>query len=117
MAVHKPETVDRARSLRRSETAAEQKLWESLRNRRLNGLKFVRQLPIGPYFGDFVCREKMLVIEIDGATHSAAAEVEHDRKRSEFLAAKRFKIHRCWNEDVFKNIDGVLDSILLAAAK
>ena len=60
----------RARALRRDAPSAERIVWRHLRNRQLGGWKFVRQDPIGPYFADFVCREKMLVVEIDGATHS-----------------------------------------------
>ena len=68
MSLTKPDQTERARRLRKSDTAAEQRLWEALRGRRLAGLKFVRQLPIGPYYADFVCRAKRLIIEVDGDT-------------------------------------------------
>ena len=61
--------------LARSQTHAEASLWRALRGRGLDGLKFVRQEPIGPYFADFVCRDKRLVVEIDGATHSTDEEL------------------------------------------
>ena len=80
-----PETR-RARVLRRSQTQAEASLWRALRGRGLDGLKFVRQEPIGPYFADFVCRDKRLVVEIDGATHSTDEELRRDSRRTEFLA-------------------------------
>ncbi len=67
--------VKRARELRRAETSAEAKLWNHLRARRLNGFKFVRQEPIGPYFADFVCREEKLIVEVDGATHGMPEEI------------------------------------------
>ncbi len=63
-------TTNRARSLRQSDNDAEAKLWTELRNRRLNGYKFVRQVPIGKYFADFACRSEMLVVELDGSQHA-----------------------------------------------
>jgi very-short-patch-repair endonuclease len=110
----KPEAVQRARSLRGGDTAAEQRLWESLRSRRLNGWKFVRQLPVGPYFADFTCRERKLIVEVDGVTHSTDAECEYDSVRSAFLAAQGYRVMRMWNSEVFENLNGVLETILLA---
>jgi very-short-patch-repair endonuclease len=78
----------RSRELRASQTSAEQRLWAALRSRRLSGFKFVRQEPIGPYFADFVCREKKLVVEVDGATHSTGEERERDASpRDSFRSA------------------------------
>jgi very-short-patch-repair endonuclease len=102
----------RARSLRKGDTQAERILWEALRNRRLGGFKFIRQLPVGPYFADFACREQKLIVEVDGATHGSSAEVQHDERRSAFIEAAGWRIHRCWNEDAYKNLVGVCDSIL-----
>ena len=82
-----PETR-RARVLRQSQTRAETVLWRALRGRSLGGLKFVRQEPIGPYFADFVCRDKRLVVEIDGATHSTDEELRRDTRRTEFLRGR-----------------------------
>ena len=113
MANTKPETLKFARELRRNETAAEIKLWEGLRGRRLGGFKFVRQLSIGSFIADFVCREKKLIIEVDGATHSSNVEVEHDKKRTEFLASQRYRVHRINNDDVYRNFSEVLDHILM----
>ncbi|MGJ7041108.1 very-short-patch-repair endonuclease [Shinella sp. BE166] len=64
--------TDRARQLRQVDNDAETWLWSDLRARRLNGFKFVRQLAIGLYFADFACREKMLVIEVDGSQHAGS---------------------------------------------
>jgi very-short-patch-repair endonuclease len=116
MAYTTPEHVERARKLRKSDTAAEQKLWEALRSRRLNGMKFVRQLSIGPYFADFACRARMLIVEVDGATHGSDAEVAYDAVRTGILEREGWKVLRAWNHDVFTNLDGVLETILLAAA-
>jgi very-short-patch-repair endonuclease len=107
----------RARILRKTDTQAERILWEALRARRLGGHKFVRQLPIGSYFADFACREGKLVVEVDGATHGDADEIAHDEVRSAFLIDQGWRIHRCWNDDVFNNLRGVCDSILLLLAE
>jgi very-short-patch-repair endonuclease len=114
MAFQSEKANERARELRKRDTEAERRLWEALRDRRLAGLKFVRQLPIGLYFADFACRSERLVVEVDGATHGDAPEIEHDAKREAFLNKKGWKVHRCWNQDVFENLPGVCDSILIA---
>jgi very-short-patch-repair endonuclease len=69
-----PWLTNRSRVLRSQPISAEARLWAHLRNRQLGGYKFVRQMPIGPYFADFVCRECMVVVEVDGGTHSSDAE-------------------------------------------
>ena len=104
----------RARTLRKSETTAEKRLWEELRGSRLNGFKFVRQLPIGPYFTDFACRSVRLIVEVDGATHGDAHEVAYDAKRTEYLNEQGWEVYRVWNDDVFKERNAVCDGILLA---
>ena len=114
MAFQTDKASSRARALRKSETAAVQRLWEELRGSRLNGYKFVRQLPIGPYFADFACRSAKLIVEVDGATHSDAHELAHDEKRTQFLNEQGWTVHRIWNDDVFKHRNAVCDGILLA---
>jgi very-short-patch-repair endonuclease len=104
--------VDHARSLRKRESAAEQLLWERLRNRRLNGLKFVRQLSTGPFIADFACRDKRLIVEVDGATHSTEKEIAHDRRRDEILIRAGWNVLRVSNHDVLTAMDGVLETIL-----
>ena len=84
----------RARTFRKSETTAEKRLWEELRGSRLNGFKFVRHLPIGPYFADFACRSVKLIVEVDGATHGNAHELAYDAKRSLFLNEQGWAVHR-----------------------
>ncbi|HEX8666707.1 MAG TPA: DUF559 domain-containing protein [Beijerinckiaceae bacterium] len=105
-----PETR-RARSLRRTQTPAEARLWSKLRNRGLAGHKFVRQEPIGPYFADLACREAKLVVELDGSQH---AESERDRVRDAFLAARGYRVLRFWNHEVMRSLDSVLDTIFAA---
>ncbi|MGO9774738.1 MAG: endonuclease domain-containing protein [Roseiarcus sp.] len=102
----------RARSLRRVETEAERLHWRRLRARSLNGFKFVRQEPIGPYFADFVCREEKLVVEVDGATHSTDHQIGYDERRANFLFSHGYRIARVANDEVYRNMDGVLETIL-----
>jgi very-short-patch-repair endonuclease len=103
----------RARTLRRRQTDAEAKLWRALRNRQLGGAKFVRQEPIAGYYADFVCRERGLIVELDGGQHADSA---HDRRRDAALRQAGFRVVRIWNNEVFGNFDGVLEHILLALA-
>ncbi len=101
---------ERAKTLRRNMTDAENRMWYYLRNRRLGGYKFVREHVIGHYIADFVCREKKLVIEIDGGQHMDA--VDYDALRTKYLEACGYRVLRIWNHEVFKNIQGVMDGIL-----
>ncbi len=103
----------RARTLRRNASNAENYLWYVLKNRSLAGHKFVRQLPVGPYFADFACREAGLIVEIDGGQHSGAVR---DRVRTAYLNAEGYSVLRFWNNDVLQNRDGVLDAILRTMA-
>ena len=107
-------SLNRARGLRREQTEAEKRLWGCLRSRRLNGHKFVRQEPIGPFIADFLCRERKLIVEVDGATHSEPDEIAYDERRSRYLRALGYKILRVQNADVFTICDDVLDMILMA---
>ena len=98
-----------ARHLRRSATDAERALWAQLRNRQLEGLKFRRQYPLGPYTVDFVCFERKLVIEVDGGQHTAAAE--QDELRTRWLRERGYMVLRFWNHEVLRNMVGVLARI------
>jgi len=103
-----------ARNVRREETLAEKRLWEQLRNRNLAGFKFVRQAPVGPYIADFLCRERNLIIEVDGATHSTEAELISDRCRTLALESMGCRLIRVQNEEVMLGLDQVLALILKA---
>ena len=105
-------TVERARTLRAEQTAVEAKLWQHLRNRQLNNMKFVRQEPIAPYIADFVCRAQKLVIEIDGSTHETPEELAHDSARTAFLVEQGYRVIRFRNEDIFGDLEPVLDEIM-----
>jgi very-short-patch-repair endonuclease len=104
-----PRQRKNARTMRRIATDAERKLWFLLRDRRLDGIKFRRQVPFGPYILDFVCFERGLVVEVDGGQHG---ESESDLKRDAYLRAEGFRTVRYWNKDVLKNPDGVLTDLL-----
>lgn len=100
-----------ARALRKSDNVAEGRLWSELRDRRLNGHKFVRQFPVGPYFADFLCRQKRLVVEVDGSQHFGSG---HDRRRDEYMRREGYSVLRFWNVDVLRETDSVLETILAA---
>ena len=98
-----------ARSMRREPTEAEEKLWHQLRDRRLDRIKFRRQVPIGKYIADFVCVDAKLVVEIDGSQH---AELDYDLERSAELKARGFRVLRFWNDDVLRDMSSVCDTII-----
>ena len=106
---------DVARKLRREQTEWERLLWAKLRDRRVDGLKFRRQRPIGPYVADFVCEEAMLIVELDGLQHGEEADAVRDAARTSYLNSCGYDVIRVWNEDVTTNIDGVLSGIYAAA--
>ena len=108
----KPALRNHSRSMRSGQTDAEAVLWNELRNRRLMGMKFRRQVPIGNYIADFVCIERKLIVEVDGSQH---AESEYDHKRDAKLKAQGFTILRFWNDDALKEINSVCDTIIAAA--
>jgi very-short-patch-repair endonuclease len=100
-----------ARKLRLNSTDAELRLWGRLRSRAVDGCKFVRQEPIGSYVVDFVCRERRLIVEVDGGQHAGS---EHDRIRDEWLEQHNYRVLRFWNNDVLANTNGIFELILAA---
>jgi very-short-patch-repair endonuclease len=100
-----------ARRLRVNQTDAEIVLWSRIRNRQIDGHKFARQVPIGAYVCDFVCREKNLVIEVDGGQHAESAA---DAVRDRYLIAEGYRVLRFWNNDVLGNLEGVLITVQAA---
>ena len=104
--------VPRARRLRRDMTDAERKLWWHLRRLPVDHSHFRRPATIGPFFADFACHERRLVIEVDGAQHNQPENVAGDAERSACLRAQGYRILRFWNNDVLKNIDSVMEAIL-----
>ena len=105
----RPGKTDQARTLRQNETEAEFRLWSDLRNRQLNGHKFSRQVPLGAYVADFICRERHLIVELDGSQH---AESMADEVRTRWLNDNGYSVLRFWNDEVLKERRAVLETIL-----
>jgi len=101
-----------ARTLRRQQTRAEQLLWSRLRNRQLEGCKFRRQQVIGPYIVDFLSVQPKLIIEVDGGQH--AERVLQDAQRTEYLQRLGYQVVRCWNDQVLRDVEAVMESIWAA---
>ena len=100
---------DFAKNLRQNQTDAENVLWFNLRNNKLNGIKFKRQVPIGKYIVDFLCSKKKLIIELDGSQH--IDNIEYDNVRTKYLQDKGYVVIRFFDNDVLKNTKYVLDEI------
>ena len=99
-----------AKNNRRYMTPAESALWEGLRNKNL-GVKFRRQHPVNAYIPDFVCLEKLLVVEVDGGYHFVGNQQVSDEERTRYLEQNGFEVIRFTNEEVLGDIDGVLERI------
>ena len=100
-----------AKQLRRTMTRAEALLWSYIRRKAINGAKFRRQHPIGPYIADFACVSAKLVVEIDGYTHWTEEQLRHDERRTAFLRSRGWRTVRVTNTEVYDNLDGVWDAI------
>ena len=98
--------------LRKNQTPSEVKLWQALRDRGIGNLKFRRQHRIGNYIVDFCCREKKLVIEVDGGHHNDPQFQLMDEQRQKFIERQGFKVVRFWNDDINGNLEGVVEEIL-----
>ena len=105
-----PVLLERTREMRHDPVPAEQKLWSCLRNRRLKGLKFKRQHPVGPFIADFFCAEHQLVIELDGESH--AGRERYDEGRTRWLNGQGYRVVRFLNDDVHKHLVAVLRTIV-----
>jgi very-short-patch-repair endonuclease len=101
----------KARALRQDMTKAEVILWVNIRKRAINGARFRRQHPIGPYIADFTCPTAKLIIEVDGATHSTPEELVYDARRTRYLEAQGWTVIRVNNIDIYENMDGVWRTI------
>jgi len=110
----RPLAVARARSLRGRMTDAERKLWYLLRDKRFNGAKFRRQVPLGRYVADFLSFERPVVIEVDGSQHSGCAA---DVARDDWFRSQGFTVVRFWNNEVLTNIEGAATLLLDAIEK
>jgi very-short-patch-repair endonuclease len=100
-----------AKTLRKASTDVERLLWSRLRAGRFENMKFRRQHPIGKYIVDFVCLERKLVIELDGGQHALPDEILKDTQRDAWLEKEGYTVVRFWDNEVLKNMDGVLEAI------
>jgi len=98
-----------ARNLRKRQTRAEELLWRNLRARQLDSAKFKRQVPIGNYIVDFISFEKKIIIELDGGQH--AATTTRDAERDAWLKGRGYNVLRFWDNEVFQNLEGILEVI------
>jgi very-short-patch-repair endonuclease len=105
-----PRLLDLAKEMRKRPAPAEQKLWYCLRDRRLNGFKFRRQVAIDRYVADFYCAETKLIVESDGESH--VGKEKEDAARTARLNELGFVVIRYSNVDVHENIEGALLAIL-----
>jgi len=99
--------------MRHAPVVTERLLWDLLRDRRLSGLKFRRQVPLGRYIADFVCLRHRLIIEADGPVHEDSL---HDQQRDAWLSSRNFRVMRFLNKDIQNDPDAVLSKILNACA-
>jgi very-short-patch-repair endonuclease len=95
--------------LRKTMTEAERRLWQEIRLRQVDGLKFRRQFSIGRYIVDFACPERKLIIELDGGQH--AEQESYDSDRTKWLESQGYRVMRFWNNEVLTNLEGVKESI------
>ena len=107
-------TTVRVRSLRNAGNQAEALLWEELKDRRLGGYKFVRQFPLGPYVADFLCRERKLVVELDGSQHAGRTS---DRLRDTYMVNSGYSVLRFWSHEVATQRRAICETILAALNK
>ncbi len=104
-------TVNRARLLRKTQlTSAEHLLWNELRNRRCAGIKFRRQVPLGPFIADFLCADARLIIELDGESYEGRAS--YDARRTRFLEEHDYRVLRFINDAVIEDMEEVLAKII-----
>ena len=104
-------SLNYAKDLRTEQTDCENILWYHLRAKRLNDIKFRRQVPIGKYIVDFVNLGKKLVIELDGSQHSETNQLIYDEQRTEFLNRLGYKVIRFCDNEIINNIENVLNKI------
>lgn len=108
-----PAKTGQARELRKAATTPERVLWNLLRNRQLDGLRFRRQHVVGPYVADFYCAEHKLVVELDGMSHDE--RIEYDERRNEYMRARGLRVVRITNSDLMRDPPEAAEYILRRA--
>ena len=97
--------------MRKRPTRAERMLWQCLRGKRMRGLRFRRQQPIGRFIVDFYCRRARLVVEVDGSSHHSTEAADYDKQRTRFLNSQGLSVLRFTNDEELYELDAVLNSI------
>jgi very-short-patch-repair endonuclease len=108
---HRAGMTTLARDLRNRQTAAERKLWAALRKRQINGWKFRRQAPVGPFVVDFLSHDAKLVVEVDGFTHRTDEELDYDERRSAFIRRLGFQVLRLTNDELAEDLNAAVGMI------
>lgn len=106
--------LNNAKILRKNMTSQERKLWAILRNHKFYGYEIRRQYPIGEYIVDFICRNKQIIIEVDGGQHNEEENIKSDNIRTKYLESKGYKVIRFWNNEIDSNMEGVYKKLMLA---
>src|ERR1700733_181523 len=104
-------SIERARELRRNMSPAENRLWQILRGKRVGGLKFRRQSPIGPYIAGFYCPKAALVVELDDANRTSAQDIEDDEKRTRWFEARGIRRLRVATREFLRRPDDLIYSV------
>jgi len=104
---------NRRRELRNNPTEAEKILWSRISRKQLNGMRFLRQYGVGPYILDFYCPKLRLAIELDGAQHAKDEARIYDKERSAYLETEDIRVVRFWNNEILKDVEGVISRIPL----
>lgn len=100
-----------SRNLRSDLTDSERKLWSRLRRKQILGVPFYRQKPIGEYIVDFYAPKAKLVVEVDGSQHLEDEQMQRDKRRDEYLREQGLEVLRFYSNDIFRNIEGVMEVI------
>ncbi len=101
----------KSRELRNNMTPQEHKFWSIVRNRQFYGYRFLRQVIIGDYIVDFVCKTEFIIVEIDGGQHNISDNISKDTNRTKYLEGMGYKVVRFWNNDIDNNIEGVYEKL------
>ena len=109
---YNPKLKKLARTFRKNMTPAERKLWQALRGKKLNGIKFRRQVPVENFIVDFCSFSPKVVIEVDGDTHYGKEAMKKDRERDKRLKELGFRVFRFTNREILENLEGVIDFLM-----
>ena len=101
-----------AKKLRKNQTQQEKIMWDLLRNKKFENLKFKRQVPFEKYIADFICEKEKLIIEIDGGQHNDTINIEKDNERTKYFENEGYRVIRFWNNEIDNDLEGVYLKLL-----